>query len=173
MPQVAVIAKIRSAPGKRAELAKEFGTALSEVENEAGTLTYILHEDQKDEDLLWFYETYSDQDALKAHGSSEWMRRSGRSSGRSWAAVPSFTFLNPSAARGSDAELPDPSFCPRASSPSHGSAWRRISTGSSPRHRQLAAGDRRDLAEAARARGCDAADTRRSSPRCAAATSCA
>jgi quinol monooxygenase YgiN len=100
MSKVAVIAKIRSAPGKRAELAKEFGTALSEVENEAGTLTYILHEDQKDEDLLWFYETYSDQDALKAHGSSEWMKALGPKLGPLMGGRPELTFLNPIGGKG-------------------------------------------------------------------------
>ena len=66
MSKVVVLAKVRSAAGKRAELAKEFGAALAEVENEPGTLTYVLHEDAKDEDLLWFYEVYTDEDAFKA-----------------------------------------------------------------------------------------------------------
>ena len=81
MSKVVVLAKVRSAAGKRAELAKEFGAALAEVQNEPGTLTYVLHEDAKDEDLLWFYEVYTTADDLKAHSSSDTMKAAGAALG--------------------------------------------------------------------------------------------
>ena len=97
---VAVIAKIRSAPGKRAELAKEFEAAIDNVHNEPGTLTYIIHEDTKDEDLLWFYETYSDQAAMEAHGKSEWMKALGPKLGPLMAGRAELTFLKPVGGKG-------------------------------------------------------------------------
>ena len=100
MPQVAVLAKVRSAAGKRAELAKEFGAALEAVQNEAGTLTYILHEDAKDEDLLWFYEIYADQDAFDAHGSSDWTKALGPKLGPLMGGRPELIFLNPLGGKG-------------------------------------------------------------------------
>ena len=100
MSKVVVLAKIRSAEGKRAELAKEFGAALAEVEKEPGTLTYILHEDAKDEDLLWFYEVYTDQDAFKAHGSSEWMKALGPKLGPLMGGRPELIFLTPVGGKG-------------------------------------------------------------------------
>jgi quinol monooxygenase YgiN len=100
MPQLAIIAKIRSAPGKRAELATAFQEAFGHVENEPGTLTYILHEDTKDEDLLWFYETYTDQEALQAHGKSDWMKAMGPKLGPLMAGRAELTFLNPIGGKG-------------------------------------------------------------------------
>ena len=55
------------------------------VENEPGTLMYILHEDAEDDDVLWFYEQYDRQAAFDAHGTSDAMKatrpeRSGRCS---------------------------------------------------------------------------------------------
>ena len=100
MSKVVVLAKVRSAAGKRAELAKEFGAALAEVENEPGTLTYVLHEDASDEDLLWFYEVYTDQDAFKAHGSSEWMKALGPKLGPLMGGRPELIFLTPLGGKG-------------------------------------------------------------------------
>jgi quinol monooxygenase YgiN len=72
--KVAVIAKITARQGVRAELAAEFQYALDQVESEPGTLQYILHTDDTDENLLWFYELYTDNAALQAHSSAEWFK---------------------------------------------------------------------------------------------------
>ena len=100
MSKVAIIAKIRSAPGKRTELAKQFETAIDNVQNEPGTLTYILHEDAKDEDLLWFYETYTDQAAAETHGKAEWMKALGPKLGPLMAGRAELTFLQPGGGKG-------------------------------------------------------------------------
>ncbi len=44
---------------------------LDVVESEFGTLTYILHTDNGEEDVLWFYELYTDGDAMAAHSASD------------------------------------------------------------------------------------------------------
>ena len=80
MSQVALIAKIPAAPGKRAELVAAFQQALDNVMDEPGTIRYILHEDAKDADVLWFYELYTDQAALQSHSTSAAMKALGHSS---------------------------------------------------------------------------------------------
>jgi quinol monooxygenase YgiN len=77
--KVAVFARIPAQPGKRDELAKALEAALDNANKEEGTLTYILHVDDKEPDAVFFYELYSDQDALAAHGSSEFMKELGKS----------------------------------------------------------------------------------------------
>lgn len=58
MSKVAVIVKLTAQPGKRDELATAFKVMLDAVQSEPGTLTYILHSDNGEEDVLWFYELY-------------------------------------------------------------------------------------------------------------------
>lgn len=71
MSKIAVIAKLPAAEGKRDELVTAFQTAIATAEREAGTERYILHKDLGDENVLWVYEMYTDNDALTAHSSSD------------------------------------------------------------------------------------------------------
>jgi quinol monooxygenase YgiN len=77
--KVAVFARIPAQPGKRDELVKAMQAAIDNAHTEEGTLTYILHVDDKEPDAVFFYEIYSDQDALAAHGSSDFMKEFGKS----------------------------------------------------------------------------------------------
>jgi quinol monooxygenase YgiN len=77
--KVAVFARIPAQPGKRDELVKAMQAAIDNANSEAGTLTYILHTDDKEPDAVFFYEIYSDSDALAAHGSSDFMKEFGKS----------------------------------------------------------------------------------------------
>lgn len=100
MSQVAVIAKIPAAPGKRAELVAALQQALANAAGEAGTLHYILHEDAKDENALWFYELYTDQAALDAHMGSEGFKALGPAIGAFVGGRPELTFLKPVGGKG-------------------------------------------------------------------------
>lgn len=71
MGNLSVIVKLYAAPGRRSELVDLLRTAFPTVDGEAGTLVYVMHADQADEDVLWFYELYVDDDAMTAHLSSE------------------------------------------------------------------------------------------------------
>ena len=62
--KVAVLARIPAQPGKRDELVKALQAAIDNANTEAGTLLYILHTDDKEPDAVFFYELYTDQDAL-------------------------------------------------------------------------------------------------------------
>jgi quinol monooxygenase YgiN len=71
MSQIAVIAKIPTAPGKRDDFVAAFQAGLDTAQAEEGTRYYILHADQQDENVVWVYEMYEDHAALEAHSSSE------------------------------------------------------------------------------------------------------
>ena len=74
MSKVAAIAKLTAADGKRDELVKVMDQLVDAAAEETGTLIYVLHLDNKDENTIWFYELYTDADALKAHSGSETMQ---------------------------------------------------------------------------------------------------
>jgi quinol monooxygenase YgiN len=100
MSKVAVIAKIPAAPGKRDELVAALQVGLATAEGEAGTIQYILHADAKDPDVVWFYELYTDQDALTAHGTSEAFKAMGASLAPFVGGRPELTFLQPLGGKG-------------------------------------------------------------------------
>src|SRR5829696_2291235 len=100
MSAVACIANVPSAPGKRAELAAALRAALGNVEQEAGTRYYILHEDDKDEDLLWMYELYEGPEAFDAHRTAPWMAELGPAIGPFLGGRPELTFVTPIGGKG-------------------------------------------------------------------------
>jgi quinol monooxygenase YgiN len=103
VPKVALIAKLTAAEGKRDELAAVIADmGMSNVAGEPGTLVYAAHKDQKDENVIWFYELYSDGDALAAHGGSDAMKEFGRATAPLMAGRPELIFLEPIAAKGVD-----------------------------------------------------------------------
>jgi quinol monooxygenase YgiN len=77
--KVAVFARIAAQPGKRDEMVKAMEALIDNANTEDGTLTYILHVDDKEPDTVFFYELYTDQDALAAHGTSDRFKEIGKS----------------------------------------------------------------------------------------------
>jgi quinol monooxygenase YgiN len=71
MTRVAVIARMTAKEGRRAELVEGLKKLVAATESEPGTLVYAMNVSSKEPDVVWFYELYSDQDALRAHGSSD------------------------------------------------------------------------------------------------------
>lgn len=100
MSQIAVIAKIPAQPGQRDAVVAGLRAMLDHVETEPGTITYILHEDAKDADVLWMYEIYADQAAFDAHGTSEAMKALGGAIGAHLGGKPELTFLTPIGGKG-------------------------------------------------------------------------
>ena len=76
MPKVAVVAKLTAAPGKRDEVVDVLKDVVAATEQEAGTLVYAMNV-EKDGDVIWFYELYTDEAALGAHGGSDAMKAAG------------------------------------------------------------------------------------------------
>jgi quinol monooxygenase YgiN len=71
MAKVSMLAKLRVHKGKGDALVAAFAAVFDQVENETGTEVYVLNRAADDADVFWFYELYTDGDALGAHGRSE------------------------------------------------------------------------------------------------------
>jgi quinol monooxygenase YgiN len=100
MPKVAMIAKLTAVDGKRDELAAVLEKIFPAVEQEAGTEAYILNEDLGDDNVLWFYEMYTDDDALGAHSSSDAMKEMLGGLGGLVGAAPEMHIVRPRRAKG-------------------------------------------------------------------------
>ena len=64
MPKVAVLAKMTAKEGQGPVLLEALSGMIEAVGGEAGTEIYALHSDAASADVVWFYELYSDKDAL-------------------------------------------------------------------------------------------------------------
>ena len=103
MSKTALLAKLTAQPGKRDELLAVIADiGMSNVEGEPGTEVYAAHKDQNDDDVVWFYELYSDQASLESHGGSEGMKVFGRAIRDYMAGRPELFMLDPVAAKGVD-----------------------------------------------------------------------
>ena len=101
MTIIAAIAKIVAQDGKRDELIEAMGPLVDHVnENEPGTLTYLMNKDASDENVIWMYEEYADQDALTAHLQSEQMKAFGMALRPLGAGRPEITVLTPVGGKG-------------------------------------------------------------------------
>ena len=74
MSKVALLAKLPVQPGKRDDFIAAFSSMFPVADAEPGTLAYVLHTDDNDENLFWVYELYRDQAALDEHGRSDGMK---------------------------------------------------------------------------------------------------
>jgi quinol monooxygenase YgiN len=75
--QVSVIAKMTAKPEMRQELLDRLDALVKATAGEDGTLQYSVNASTTEPDVVWFYEVYTDQDALVAHGGSEAMKAAG------------------------------------------------------------------------------------------------
>lgn len=76
---IAVIAEITVKPGTGAEFEAVVADLVAQIKaNEPGNLTYQLVRSQTDADHYRFFELYSDQAALEAHGKSDHFRAAGK-----------------------------------------------------------------------------------------------
>ncbi|HMK13317.1 MAG TPA: putative quinol monooxygenase [Acidimicrobiales bacterium] len=100
MSKIAAIAKLTAQSGKRDELVTAFKPLLDAVQEEAGTLVYILHKDNGDEDVLWFYEVYTDDAALAAHSKSDTFKSLGPALAPLLAGRPEMNLLSPVSIKG-------------------------------------------------------------------------
>jgi quinol monooxygenase YgiN len=97
---IGVFAKLTTQPGKRDEVIEVLGSHFPNVEEEPGTVMYVLHADSQNDDVIWFYELYTDQDALAAHSGSAGMKEVGGKLGGLLAGRPEITVATPVKAKG-------------------------------------------------------------------------
>jgi quinol monooxygenase YgiN len=100
MPKVAVIAKLTAQDGKRDDLAQAFEQGIENAQGEEGTLFYILNADVKDANVLWLYELYTDEEAVKAHSTSDAFKALGPVMAPFMAGRPELIMLNPLKGKG-------------------------------------------------------------------------
>jgi quinol monooxygenase YgiN len=101
MAKPAILAKLTAQDGKRDELVAAFGRMLDHVRaNEAGTEVYVLHTDDVEPNVVWFYELYADDAALGAHSTSDTMKSVGKDLGPLLAGRPVITRLTPQGGKG-------------------------------------------------------------------------
>lgn len=74
MSKVCLLAKIVAHDGKGDELIAAFDSMFAQVQQEPGTELYVLNRSAQDPNVFFFYELYSDGDALTAHGGSDAMK---------------------------------------------------------------------------------------------------
>lgn len=102
MSKISLIAKLTAAEGKAAELEAVLGEVVTAAEEEAGLEIYSAHKDSANEGVYYFFELYTDGDALGVHGKGDGMKAAmgkfaGLLSGR-----PEITMMNPVVAKGMD-----------------------------------------------------------------------
>jgi len=103
MPKVAVLAKMTAKEGQGQALAELMrDRLLPAVQQEGGTEIYSLHQDAANADIVWVFELYRDNDALKVHSGSDAMKAVGPDLGPLLAGRPELYLLNPFVAKGLD-----------------------------------------------------------------------
>ncbi len=100
MAKVAVWAKIPCKPGERDALAAGLQGAIDATADEPGTLLYLLHVDPNDADVLWMYELYESDEALKTHQDGDAFKALGGLIGPHLAGRPELSFITPVTGKG-------------------------------------------------------------------------
>lgn len=71
---IVLVATMKAKQGKEAELENALKAVIPQVEQEEGTLQYILHRSKNDAGKFFFYEKYADKKALAFHGSTPYLK---------------------------------------------------------------------------------------------------
>src|SRR5687768_16134373 len=75
MDKVSVFARFVAHEGRADDLIAAFDDLFAQVEQEPGTKVYVLNRSGKDPNEFFFYELYTDSEALGAHGTSDVMNK--------------------------------------------------------------------------------------------------
>lgn len=102
MSKISLLAKLTIAEGKTEELEAAIGPLIAAADEEPGLEIYSFHKDTKDENVYYFFELYTDADALAVHGKGDGMKAAMGALGGCLAGRPEITMLSPVAAKGLD-----------------------------------------------------------------------
>ena len=75
---IILTAMVKAQKGKEKKVEEILRGMIPNVQNEKGTLKYILHRSQKDPTEFMFYEEYVDQAALTLHGGTSYFKDLGK-----------------------------------------------------------------------------------------------
>jgi quinol monooxygenase YgiN len=92
---IGIVATIKTQEGKGLDFEAVFLELTAKVrENEPGNLLYQLTKSRTDENTYKVIELYKDQDAVTAHGGSDYFREIGRKMGAFMAGRPEIEYLD-------------------------------------------------------------------------------
>ena len=100
MSKHSLIAKLVCSEGRTTEFEAELGVLIEAANEEAGLEIYSVHRDV--DNIYWFFELYTDDDAVAAHGKGDAMKVAMATTGAFLAAPPEIHRLTPVAAKGLD-----------------------------------------------------------------------
>lgn len=98
MSKHSLIVKLTCTEGRAEELETELAKLIEASNEEAGLEIYSAHRDA--DNVYWFFELYTDDAAIAAHGKSDSMRAAMAAVGALLAAPPEVNRLTPVAAKG-------------------------------------------------------------------------
>ena len=102
MSKISVIATLTAAEGKVDELTSGLEAVIKAADEEAGLEIYSLHKDTEDPNTLYFFELYTDDEAVAVHGKGEQMRAAMGALAGLLAGRPDVKHLAPVVAKGLD-----------------------------------------------------------------------
>ena len=70
---IVLAATMKAKQGKEAELENTLKAVIPKVEQEKGTLQYVLHRSQSDAGKFFFYEKYKDKQTLERHSNTPYL----------------------------------------------------------------------------------------------------
>ena len=100
MAQVSVIAKLVAKEGKRDELVEQLSKLVAAAQDEPGTLVYSVNLSTTDPAIVYFFELYTDKDALAVHGKSDAFAAAGAGMGDLLGAKPELYMCELATAKG-------------------------------------------------------------------------
>lgn len=102
MSKITLVAKVKAAEGKAAELRAAITNAIAAADSEPGLLVYAASEDSSNEGHFQFFEVYENKEALDVHGKGDEMKAAMGAVGGLMDGRPEITFMTPIAAKGLD-----------------------------------------------------------------------
>lgn len=100
MSKISLIAKLTAADGKAAELEAVLADVVAAAEEEAGLEIYSAHKDTANEGVYYFFELYTDGEALAIHGKGDGMKEAMGKFGGLLGGRPEITMMEPVVAKG-------------------------------------------------------------------------
>ena len=100
MSKRSIIAKLTCDPGNIDDFEAALVGVVAAAEEETGLEIYSVHKDNDEAGTYWFFELYTDDDAVAAHGKGDAMRIAMAATGAFLAAPPEIYRLTPVAAKG-------------------------------------------------------------------------
>ncbi|MEZ5379098.1 MAG: putative quinol monooxygenase [Acidimicrobiales bacterium] len=100
MSKITLIAKLTAAEGKAEELEAAFANLIAAADEEPGLEVYSVHADRSEPGVYYFFEMYTDADALAVHGKGDGMKAAMGALGGLLGARPEITKLEAVVAKG-------------------------------------------------------------------------